>query len=69
MSKIHTGTLLDRHDVGRPTLVLKTRTGEIVDVRVDPDDLDAAADIWGGRTVRYAYRGGRAFFAPRDEDV
>lgn len=63
----HIATLIDRfaREDGRLIIRAQMDSGRVLDVYVLPEHREEAARIWGGGTVRFAYRGGRAFYAPR----
>jgi len=69
-TKTHTGQLLDRFVTpsGGLRITVQTDRGPIEEVRVAPEFRDQAAAIWGRGSVRYQYRGGKAFFCPADEE-
>ena len=64
----HIATLLNRfvREDGRLVIRAQVDSGRVLDVYVLPEHREEAARIWGGGTVPFVYRGGRAFFAPRD---
>ena len=68
MSKlIHTAQLLDRFSTP-DGLVIRAQNdrGLCFDVRVPEEHREEAGALWGRGTVRYEYRGGKAFFSPRE---
>jgi hypothetical protein len=65
---MHVGKIIDRAQYPHPHLTVQTSTGKIVKVRVRPADIDAAAEHYGGSWVSFEYRGGRAYYVPREED-
>jgi hypothetical protein len=64
----HVGKIIDRSPYPYPQLTVQTSAGRIVQVRVRPEDLDAAAEHYGGAWIRFVYRGGRAYYARREEE-
>lgn len=69
MRKVHTAQLLNRFNTPSG-LVIRAQNdrGVCLDVRVPEEHREEAGKIWGHGTVRYEYRGGKAFFAPREAD-
>lgn len=68
MQTIHIATLINRfvREDGRLVIRAQVDSGRVLDVYVLPEHRKEAARILGGGAVRFLYRGGRAFFLPRD---